>query len=84
MSQGLHRQASARQDATEAGLAGASGMGLNFHTDLNIGSFPVVTVGRHQGINIKLPGDQNVSEFPSEKVVVISILLFFMLNLKYV
>lgn len=42
MSKGLHRQAPAGEDATEAGLAGATGMGLDLHTDLDIGSFPAV------------------------------------------
>lgn len=46
VSQGLHWQASVWPDATEAGLAGASGMRLNFHTNLNIGSFPIVTTDK--------------------------------------
>lgn len=42
VTQGLRRQAPAGQDTTEAGLTPASGVGLDFHTDLDICSLTVV------------------------------------------
>lgn len=45
VSQRLHRQAPAGEDAAQAGLAASTGLGLDLYTDLDVGSFPAAATG---------------------------------------
>lgn len=49
VSQRLHRQAPAGEDAAQAGLAASTGLALDLHTDLDVGSFPAAATGTNEG-----------------------------------